>query len=51
MRHYLAVALLGALAVVTFPVWWWSASWGVGPFGGVVSVLLLVLVLRWRGVV
>lgn len=51
MRHYLAIALLGALAVVTMPVWWWSISWGAGPFGGVLSVLILALFLRWRGVV
>lgn len=51
MRHYFAVALLTALAVVIMPVWWWSKDLGVGPFGGVLSVLILILILRWRGVV
>ena len=51
MPHYLAVSILVIFFLFALPVWWWSQTWGCGPAGGVLAVLSLVLVARWRGVI
>jgi hypothetical protein len=42
----LLLVLLLIMAVVSFPAWPHSSSWGYYPSGGLVSLLVLLVVLR-----
>jgi hypothetical protein len=51
MVHILTIVLLVFLIIFLMPVWWWSIAWGWGAMGGPTSILILVLLLRWKEVI
>lgn len=47
MLHAVIVLLLGMIAIVLYPVWVWSSALGYGPFVGALTILIVVVILRF----
>ena len=45
------IVLLILVLVGCFPTWGYNKSWGYAPFGTIMSVLLVLLILRLLGVI
>lgn len=47
--YLILIILLCLLLVGAFPAWPYAAGWGLGPFGVILIILLVLVVLSLRG--
>jgi hypothetical protein len=51
MLATILIILLVLLVIGAIPRWNYSRAWGYGPFGGLIVILIIILILALLGVI
>jgi len=51
MLGTILLILLILLLIGALPTWGYSRGWGYGPFGGLTTVLIIIIILMLTGVI